>query len=284
MSDGTFDLDAWLRRIGHDGPRAPGLATLRAVITAHSTTIPFENIDVLLGRTPKLDLGSLQRKLVTGGRGGYCFEQNAILRAGLLGLGFTVTSLIGRVIRGLSADAERPAGHMILRVDLPEGSFLADVGFGNLTPTAPLVLRPHVEQATPHEVMRFLPVGDELTLQARFGEVWENIYRVSLHPRLNIDYEVANLFTATHPASPFVGNLIVARPGPDGARHTLFNGRVSARRRDGRVERHMLEDAAAYQPVLAGTFGLTLSDADLNGAVAALERAGTRGGTHPSFA
>ena len=95
MQDVAFDVDAWLRRIGHNGPRDPVLATLRAVIAAHTATIPFENIDVLLGRPPKLDLGSLQRKMIAGGRGGYCFEQNALLLGGLTALGFRVTGLIG---------------------------------------------------------------------------------------------------------------------------------------------------------------------------------------------
>jgi N-hydroxyarylamine O-acetyltransferase len=89
-------------------------------------------------------------------RGGYCFEQNFLFRAGLRSLGFTVTSLQARVVRGLAIDGPRPMLHMVLRVDLPEGAFLADVGFGNLAPTAPLKLLPDIEQDTPHEVMRFI--------------------------------------------------------------------------------------------------------------------------------
>ena len=283
MSGDAFDLEAWLRRIGYTGPRDPDLATLSRLIAAHSATIPFENVDVLLGRPPKLDLGSLQRKLVTGGRGGYCFEQNAVFRAGLTALGFNVISLIGRVIRGLPSGAERPASHMALRVDLPDGAFVADVGFGNLTPTAPLAMRPLLEQATPHEPMRLVPEGDELVLQARLGEAWENVYRLSPRSPLNFDYEVANWYTATHPASPFVSNMIVARPGPDGARQTFLNGRVSVRRPSGQVERRMLEDTAAHEAVLPAMFGLALTPADLTAALAALSDKGTFGGTHPAF-
>lgn len=283
MSEDTFGLDAWLRRIGLEAPRAPTLATLRDIIAAQSATIPYENIDVLLGRPPKLDLESLQRKMVANERGGYCFEQNILLRAGLRALGFTVTGLFARVIRGMEADAPRPALHMVLRVDLPEGPFLADVGFGNLTPTAPLGLRPNVEQQTPHETMRLFPVGEELTLQAKLGDDWENIYRLSPHPRLDADYEVANWFTATHPNSPFVSNLIAARAGPGGTRYTFFNGRLSVRRPPNQVERRMLDDEAEYKAVLAGTFGLNLSGADLSAALETLDRKGTRGATHPFF-
>ena len=259
------------------------LPTLRAVIAAHTATIPFENIDVLLGRPPRLDLGSLQQKMIGGRRGGYCFEQNTLLLAGLLALGFRATGLIARVIRGMEADAAGSATHMMLRVDLPEGPYLADVGFGNQTPTAPLALRPRIEQETPHETMRLWPVGEELTLQAKSGADWQNIYRVSPHPRLPVDYEVANWFTATHPASPFVNNLIVARPGPDRTRNTLFNDRMTVRRPGDRVDRFKLDNESEFQAALDGTFGLTLSDTDLAGALEALKRKGTRGATHPFF-
>jgi N-hydroxyarylamine O-acetyltransferase len=284
MSDDTFDVDAWLRRIDYTGRREPALPTLSALIVAHSSTIPFENIDVLLGRPPRLDLGSLQRKMIAAGRGGYCFEQNTLFHAGLVALGFRVTCLIARVIRGMEADAPRPQTHMALRVDLPEGPFLADVGFGNQTPTAPLALRPGVEQATPHEPMRLWPVGEELTLQAKLGGDWQNIYRLSPHPRLAIDYEVANWFTATHPGSPFVNNLIVTRPGPQGTRSTLFNERVTVRRRGDPAERFRLDTEGDFQAAIETRFGLVLSGADLTAALAALDRKGTRGDTHPFFA
>ncbi len=283
MSDDAFDVDAWLDRIGLRGRHAPTLATLRAVVAAHSATIPFENIDVLLGRPPKLDLDSLQQKMIAGGRGGYCFEQNILLRAGLTALGFRVSGLLARVIRGQAADASGPATHMMLRVDMEDGPYLADVGFGNQTPTAPLAMRPGVEQTTPHETMRLWPVGEELTLQVKFDGDWQSVYRLSPCPRLAVDFEVANWFTATHPASPFVGNLIVARPGPDGTRDTLLNGRVTRRRPGNPVERFPLENERAFSEVLMNRFGLELSSSTVVAALEALERNGTRGAEHPSF-
>ncbi|MFI7701305.1 arylamine N-acetyltransferase [Nonomuraea sp. NPDC049480] len=66
-----LDLGAYLTRLGYDGPLTPTAGTLRAVHLAHVQAIPFENLDVLLDRGVRLDLGSLQDKLVTGGRGGY---------------------------------------------------------------------------------------------------------------------------------------------------------------------------------------------------------------------
>jgi N-hydroxyarylamine O-acetyltransferase len=284
MSDEGFDQDAWLTRIGYSGPRVPTLETLKALVAAHSATIAYESIDVLLDRPPKLDLASLQDKMIYRGRGGYCFEQNMLFRGGLRSLGYRVTSLQARVVRGLDIDAPRPMLHMVLRVDLPQGAFIADVGFGNLAPTAPLQLVPLVEQETPHEIMRFIAMGDELTLQSRLGDKWEHIYRVVLLPRFDAEYEMCNWFTGTHPDSPYLRNIIAALPGPEGTRLTLFNARFSVRHPSGQAERQMLGDESEYRSVLTGKFGIRLSDAELKTALAHAEQRGTRGPPHPFFA
>ena len=283
MADDDFDVDAWLARIAYTGPRTPDLATLAGLIAAQSAAIPFENVDVLLGRVPSLGLADLQSKLIAGRRGGYCFELNSIFRAGLRALGFTVTGLIARVIRGQEDDAPGPATHMTLRVDLPQGPYLADVGFGNLTPTAPLAMVALLEQQTPHETLRLKPWQDELLLQVKFGTDWQNVYRLSPRPALQVDYEMANWLTAHHPASPFVGTLVIARPGPDGERRTFYNGRLTIRRPGQDPERQMLTNPTFCATTLAQTFGLTLPEADLTQALALLETAGTTGTAHPFF-
>lgn len=284
MSEDDFDRDGWLARIGYDDWRAPTLEALKALVFAHSSAIAYESIDVLLDRPPKLDLRSLQDKMIAGGRGGYCFEQNMLFRGGLRSLGYKVTSLQARVVRGLDIDARRPMFHMVLRVDLPEGPFLADVGFGNLAPTAPLRLAPLVEQDTPHEVMRFIEMGDELTLQSRLGERWEHIYRVVPLPRFDAEYEICNWFAGTHPESPYRNNMIAALPGPQGTRLTLFNARFNVRHASGKVERRTLESKDEYRTVLRNRFGIALSEQDLQDALENVEQRGTRGPPHPFFA
>jgi N-hydroxyarylamine O-acetyltransferase len=283
MSSAIFDQDAWLRRVGYDGPRVPTIAVLQDILFAHAIVIPYETIDPLLERPPSLKIGALQQKMVAGGRGGYCFEQNTLFRAGLRSLGFAVTSLQARVVRNLPIDAERPMLHMVLQVDLPEGPFLADVGFGNLAPTAPLALQPQIEQATPHEPMRFVQMGGELVLQAKLGDTWEHIYRVVSLPRVDAEYEIGNWFTATHPDSTFANNLIVARPGPDRTRLTLFNERLTVRHATGEAERRILRKVDEYCTVLRDRFGLALSDVEIGAILRAVERKGTRGPSHPSF-
>lgn len=283
MSSTTFDQDAWLRRIGHDGSRAPTLETLRNLVAAQGSAIVYETVDPLLGRLPRLDVVALMQKMVHGGRGGYCFELNTLFRAGLRSLGFQVTSLQARVIRNLSIDAERPALHMLLRVDLPEGAFLADVGAGHLAPTAPLALQAMSEQATPHETMRLLPLGHELVLQARLGDAWEHRYRVALVPQLDADYEVANWFTATHPDSVLANNFVVTRPGPDRTRLTLVNERLTIRRATGETDRRQLSGAGEIRAALADLFGLMLSEPEISAVLQAMERKGRPGTAHPFF-
>src|SRR3954471_2052207 len=129
MSDtSVLDLGAYLERVGYSGDLVPGEAVLEALHLAHATHIPFENLDILLGRPVLLDLESLQAKLVRGQRGGYCFEQNTLFAAALEELGFSVTRLAARVRSG--ASGPRPRTHMLLRVDVEGWPWLADVGFG----------------------------------------------------------------------------------------------------------------------------------------------------------
>src|SRR4030095_6040323 len=284
MHEARFDQDAWLARIGYSGPLPPTLDALNAFILAHSHSISYETLDIMLGRTPKLDIATLQAKMISGGRGGYCFEQNMLFRAGLRSLGYRITSLQGRMVRGMAIDAPRPAIHMLLQIELPEGLYLADVGFGNLAPTCALLLRPLVEQQTPHEVMRFIDVGGELTLQARLKQGWEHIYRVIPYPRYDGEYEIVNWYTGTHPDTPYQGNIIVAKPGPNRTRTTMYNARVTVRDAEGRADKRWLEKNTHYHDVLRGDFGLNLTDQEIDQCVAVMKTKGTGDAPHPFFA
>src|SRR5580704_18152588 len=159
----TVDLDAYLARIGYDGPREATLPVLCALHALHPAAIAFENLDPVLGRPVSLDLDALQSKLLGQRRGGYCFEQNAVFRSALEALGFAVTPLIARVV--WMAPPDRPLGprsHMLLKVDLPEGPYIADVGFGGQLSSAPLKLAEGLEQPTAEASFRLLPVAGDL--------------------------------------------------------------------------------------------------------------------------
>src|SRR5215203_4680298 len=83
-----LDLDAYLGRIRWIGAVDASLTTLTTLLDAHMSRIPFENLDVLLGRPVRLDLKTLQDKLVRTGRGGYCFEHATLFAAVLEAFGF----------------------------------------------------------------------------------------------------------------------------------------------------------------------------------------------------
>jgi N-hydroxyarylamine O-acetyltransferase len=270
MTPDILDLDAYLTRIGHTGARDVSLATLRDLVARHSAAIAFENIDPVAGRAPSLDLGALQRKLIHGGRGGYCYEQNTLFLAALRALGFTAAGLMARVRRGVPEGVETARSHMLLRVDLPEGPFLADVGFGGLTPTAPLALRVSEAQGTPNEIFRLVRDG-AFVLQGFVAGGWEDVYRFTMQEERPADYEQANWYTATRPGAMFALNLIVTLPAP-GVRRTLFNRHFTERRTDGTRDRRVLRTRADYSEVLQGVFELALSVDDLDAVMAVVAR------------
>ncbi len=265
----SFDLDAYLDRIGYRGPRTATLDTLEAVHALHPAAIPFENLNPLLGWPVALDTESLAAKMVTGGRGGWCFEHNTLFRRALEALGFSVASLAARVLWNTPPDS--PVGarsHMLLRVDLDGLPYIADVGFGGNVLTAPLKLEPHIAQSTPHETHRLLPLENGYVLEALVDAAWMPFYRFTLEPQFPSDYEVSNWYLCHHPSSFFREMLIAARALPE-ARFALRNNALAIHRKDG-TEKRMLSDAAALRSCLEMDFGINLPESpELN---AALER------------
>jgi N-hydroxyarylamine O-acetyltransferase len=256
MSD-KFDLSGYFSRIGYAGPRTPDLATLRAIHALHVAAIPFENLDPLLGRPVRLDLPSLQQKILGARRGGYCFEQNSLLAAALEELGFAVTPLAARV--RWMAPPDRPDGprtHMVLRVDLSDGPWLADVGFGGHLLAWPVRLERDIEQSLPASHVRLIGAGAALTLQTALPTGWHDVYRFTLDPQVPADYMVANWFTSTHPLALFTGNLLVQRLTPEG-RTSLFNTKLTERRSDGTTAERRLADSDDLARVLEATFAIT---------------------------
>jgi arylamine N-acetyltransferase len=114
-----------------------------------------------------------------------------------------------------------------------------------------------------------MPHGNEFLLQARLGDVWDNLHRFGLEPARPVDYEMGSWYASTFPGSPFYANLLVARPSP-GRRTTLFNRRLAIRDRDGRVARRILAGIDDYREALAEHFGLLLADDELAGVAAAM--------------
>ena len=257
-SDPALDLSAYFARIGYDGPRAPTLETLRAIQQLHPQAIAFENLNPLLALPVKLDAESLQQKLVRSQRGGYCFEHNGLLFHALRALGFRVSGLAGRVVWNNPPDNIPPRSHMIVRVELAEGTYIADVGFG-MSPTACLQLVPDIAQETPHESFRLVKNDGLYTLQCNLKGQWTSFYMFDLQEQAPVDYQVANHYVSTWPTSHFVTSLIAARATADG-RYGLRNNRLSIHRMNGESEQRVLTSAAEISAVLKDLFGVVVPD------------------------
>jgi N-hydroxyarylamine O-acetyltransferase len=240
-SEDLIDREAYLARIGYPGCLDPTIETLRSLHFAHATSIPFENLDILLGRGIALDLKSLQAKLVTGRRGGYCFEQNTLFAAVLKSLGFVATRLAARVRFG--SQTIRPRSHMLLSVAIDGEPWLADVGFGGEGLLYPIRLNEVEGVRQGQWRFRVCAEGEVHVLQSLHAEGWFDLYAFTQEPQYPIDYVVSNHFTATYPESPFVRSLVAQRNGPD-VRWVLRDRELTEERPDRRTTTTLPDDDA----------------------------------------
>jgi len=273
-SDPALDLPAYFARIGFKGLASPDLATLRRLQELHPDAIPFEAMDVLLHRGVDVSPEAVEAKLVAGGRGGYCFEQNGLFLRALQAIGFAAEGRLARVRWG-AAPGAAPASltHMAVQVTLDNIPWLADVGFGGSAPPEPLRMDITAPQTTRHGTYRLIPFGPALLLQFRMDGEWTALYEIEPQVPEQADYETGNWRTSTHPDSHFRSQLSVARTTPE-ARHTLKNALYTVRAADGRMEKTAL-DADGLAQVLKDIFRLPVA-ADwrpaLEGAAAATAR------------
>lgn len=249
---GEVDLAAYFGRIGYSGRPEATLATLKDLHQAHATRIPFENLDVMLRRPIRLDLASLQEKLVRNRRGGYCFEQNLLFAAVLERLGFSVTLLQARVRFG--TQRVLPRTHVALAVEFAGQPWLADLGFGSCGLLEPIPLEPG-EFRQFSWVYRLERESDEWVLRAPVGGIWQDLYAFSLEPQLAVDFEPANHYMSTHPDSRFVRVLTVQHVSPD-IRRVLRNTDLITTTATGESIR-TISGETELLPLLETEFGLS---------------------------
>jgi len=242
-----------LARIAYQGPRQPGFEALAALHLAHVSRIPFENLDILLGRPIRLDLPSLMAKLILDQRGGYCFEHNLLFAAALETLGFEVRRLTARV--RLNADRVRARSHMLMRVTLDTRPYICDVGFGGNGLLQPIPLATGREFRQYAWRYRIEAEDDRHVLQLRKAGEWIDLYAFTLERCYFMDYEMANYYVSTHPDSLFVNHFTVQRSTPQ-ARYFLSDQELCIDRGD-RQTRKAIEGGEALRDVLKNHFGLS---------------------------
>jgi N-hydroxyarylamine O-acetyltransferase len=255
----SIDIDAYFERILWRGELRHDLATLAGLLDAHMSRIPFENLDVLLGREISLELGHLERKLVRARRGGYCFEHVTFFAGVLRQLGFSPVLHSARVTlfnpRSVAART-----HGFLTVSLEGSSFVVDPGFGLLAPRAPVPLverGPDLSGPDTHWMARD---GHYWLMRARRGTDTVDAWAATVEADNAMDFEVENHFTATHPASPFVNRLMLRALTSDG--YVSAMNRDVTVWRDGRAHATRLPDRKALRLLLQQHFGFDLPEVE----------------------
>ncbi|MBF6030325.1 arylamine N-acetyltransferase [Pseudomonas sp. P115] len=249
----------YLQRLGYDTPPPPTLQTLQDLQLRHVCTFAFESLSTLLHLPVPIDLPSVEQKVLLDGRGGYCYELNQMFLALLLSLGFEARGITGRVVMGGPADAHTARTHRLSLVTLNGERYITDVGFGGMVPSSPLLLDTEAVQATAHEPYRLTLDGQgSYTMWAQVAQQWRGLYVFDLQVQADIDYTIGNWYVSTHPDSPFLGQLKVARLAP-GKRYTLANANYAVHSLDRPSEKRTLGSADELLQVLQETFGLCLS-------------------------
>ncbi|MGH9501564.1 MAG: arylamine N-acetyltransferase family protein [Terriglobales bacterium] len=244
----------YLQRIGYTGSREPTARTLREVHRAHLFTVPFENLDIGLGRKIVCQEELFLRKIVDRRRGGFCYELNGAFAALLRELGFKVTRLSARVARE-NGESTPEFDHLALRVDLEE-AWLADVGFGDSF-VDPLRLEAGAEQEQAGRKFRITAQGGVLHLVGtdHQGE-WKRQYSFTQIPRRLDEFAGMCHYHQTSPESHFTQQTLCSMATPAG-RITL-SGRGLIITRNGEREERLLKSDEEWQSALKEYFGVVL--------------------------
>ncbi len=256
-----MDIVAYLQRICYDGSLEPTAATLRSLHLAHMRAVPFENLDISLGRQIVLDETALFDKIVMRRRGGFCYELNGLFAELLRQLGFEVTLLSASVLKE-NGQFGPPYDHLILWVTLPDGlsasptDWLADVGFGNSF-QYPLLLDRTAAQRQPSGSYRLVTYDAEYSLMQHLVEAhWQDKFIFSRSPCQLSDFIPMCRYQETSPDSMFTQKRLCSIATPNG-RITLSNRKLLITTDRKRQERELTDDAE-YQAVLAKYFQIVL--------------------------
>lgn len=237
-----MNIAQYLGRIGYAGSLEPTIETLRGLHEAHYRAVPFENLDIGLGRPIALDEAALFAKIVGRRRGGFCYELNGLFAALLRALGFRVTLLSAGVLSRVHGVFGPEFDHLALRVDLTE-PWLADIGFGEAF-VHPLRLEARGEQQDPGGVFGVAEREGWHILEARDGEGnWQPQYRFTLTPRSLAEFGAMCHYHQTSPDSGFTRHSTCSLPTSNG-RVTLSDRRLIVTSNGIREETELPDDAA----------------------------------------
>ncbi len=249
-----MDVGEYLERIRYQGPRDASAKTLAAIHRAHMLAVPFENLDIPLGRPIVLSLPALYDKIVRRRRGGFCYELNGLFAWLLERLGFDVGMISARVFDGGSPGPD--FDHMALVV-CTQGNWIADVGFGDSF-SDPLPLTDGVEADQHGSTYRLIASDTRWRIDRRRDAEWEPQYDFSLTLRAIGDFAPMCRHHQTSPDSTFTRKAVCSLATPDG-RVTLSSGRLITTTGGRREEREVSEEAE-YRRLLKEIFDVDLGE------------------------
>lgn len=252
-----MNVPAYLERIHYRGDITRTLDTLRALHVAHMFAVPFENLDIHLGRHIGLDLDHLHDKIVTQRRGGFCYELNGLFAALLSHIGFQVELFGAEVVQ--NGQVNRNDSHLTLIVRLDE-DWLADVGFGDGF-FEPLRLDEARDQIQLGHSFRLVRDGNTITMLERMGDGSEEGYRFERVPRPFEAFREMCEWTATSPESHFTRKRVTTLPIA-GGRVTQSDRRLILTQGSAREEKELTR--SEYESTLRERFGIALSTGELD--------------------
>ena len=247
-------IAAYFKRIGLDMPETivPDSALLKKLQYAHCSTVPYENLDIIRGIPLSLDPDALYDKVVNKGKGGFCFELNGLFGWLLRELGYEVTDVAARYLRGESSIPMRR--HRVLMVRAVDGLWCCDVGIGEVCPRYPLRLEEGLEQPQFDECYRFDkdPFLGWVLMDLHHGE-WRRFYSFTEEPQLDVDFIAPPFYCEKHPDSPFFPDEMFSLKPAEG--RVTLDGHIYKEFRNGEVT--VKELTAAELPEAYARFGLS---------------------------
>ncbi|MBB5955327.1 arylamine N-acetyltransferase [Saccharothrix tamanrassetensis] len=250
------ELSAVLRRVGLTSAEPPSVAALTRLHQAFVERVPYETVEIQLGRVTSLDPAESLARILRG-RGGYCFHLNGALAEVLRALGYHVTRHLGGVQMTPDAEPVINRHHLVLTVrDLPdsEDAWLVDAGLGDGL-HSPLPLREGSYRQGPF-TFRLRP-----SWIAPGGWRLEHDPRGSLHamdfapgPAGMPDFAERHVHLSTSPDSGFVRTFGVQRTDASGW-DTLRA--LTLTRTEDTKKKTVLETPAEWFEALADVYGLT---------------------------
>lgn len=248
--------EKYLKRIGYNGTMEPNRENLFKLQYCHLHTIPYENFDIMRGVPFTLDIDDVLDKIITRNRGGYCFELNGAFSWLLKAMGYEVTEYFARFLRGKDCDMPMRR-HRVIRVELPDGSYICDVGVGGVCPAVPLKLEEGLEQNGIDAMYKFGkdPVFGWVIYE-KTGIDWREYYGFTEEPQYPIDF-VTTDFYCQHAPDSFFRSSNMACVKTENGRKTIAGNELHIFSGES-VYTEVIESEKRMAEVLSEHFGIVL--------------------------